>query len=149
MIRPARADDAPILARLRYEFRAEFGSVEEPEQEFLPRCEAWIRDRLGAGGTWCAWLAEIDGMAAGTVWLQWIDKIPNPVAELEWHGYVTSLYVREQFRGREVGTSLLETALAACRARGVDSVILWPTPRSRSLYQRHGFAVRDDLMQLR
>jgi GNAT superfamily N-acetyltransferase len=149
MIRPALAADAPVLARLRYDFRASFGSVAEPEREFLARCVPWIRDRLGADGMWRAWLADIDGVAAGTVWLQWLEKIPNPVAELEWHGYVTSLYVREEFRGQRLGTSLLEAALAACRARGVDAVILWPTPRSRTLYQRHGFAVRDDLMQLR
>lgn len=30
-------------------------------------------------------------------------------------------------------------------ARRVDAVILWPTPASRTLYDRHGFAVRDDL----
>ena len=149
MIRPAEADDAELLARLRYEFRASFGQVEEPEADFLPRCEQWIRDRLKTGGSWNAWLAEHDGVPAGTVWLQWIEKIPNPVAELEWHGYITNLYVREEFRGNQLGTALLETVLRACRARGVDAVILWPTPRSRTLYQRHGFTVRDDVMQLR
>ena len=149
MIRSATADDAQILARLRFEFRASLGNVEEAEADFLPRCERWIRDRLAAGGGWSAWLAETDGTPVGTVWLQWIEKIPNPVTELEWHGYVTSLYVRERFRGNQLGTALLETVLAACRARGVDAVVLWPTPRSRSLYLRHGFTVRDDVMQLR
>jgi GNAT superfamily N-acetyltransferase len=149
MIRPAGADDAALLARLRYEFRASFGRVEEPEGDFLLRCERWIRDRLKPGGHWNAWLAGHDGSPAGTVWLQWIEKIPNPVAELEWHGYITNLYVREEFRGNQLGTALLETALGACRGRGVDAVILWPTPRSRTLYERHGFAVRDDVMQLR
>jgi GNAT superfamily N-acetyltransferase len=148
-IRPATSDDAAVLARLRYEFRASFGSVEEPEQEFLPRCEHWIGEKLGPEQAWSVWIAESAGIAAGTIWLQWIEKIPNPVAELEWHGYITNLYVREQFRGRELGSSLLKAALEACRKRGVDAVILWPTPRSRSLYARHGFAVRDDIMQLR
>lgn len=149
MIRPATREDAPILARLRYEFRASFGSVEEPASEFLPRCERWIGQKLGDTDTWKAWIAESNGGAAGTIWLQWIEKIPNPVAELEWHGYITSLYVREEDRGKQLGTALLETALAACRDRGVDAVILWPTPRSRSLYLRHGFAVRDDIMEFR
>lgn len=149
MIRPATADDAAILARLRFEFRASFGAVEEAETDFLPRCERWISDRLRTGGSWSAWLAASDGSPVGTVWLQWIEKIPNPVAELEWHGYITNLYVRERFRGNRLGTALLDTALAACRARGVDAVFLWPTPRSRNLYLRHGFAVRDDLMQFR
>jgi GNAT superfamily N-acetyltransferase len=148
MIRPATSADAAVLARLRHEFRAASGAVEETEADFLPRCERWIRDRL-VGEGWSAWIAEHGGVPAGTVWLQWIEKIPNPIRELEWHGYITSLYVREAFRGRSLGSSLLETALGACRQRGVDAVILWPTPRSRSLYARHGFQAADDLLQLR
>ena len=31
----------------------------------------------------------------------------------------------------------------------VDNVILWPTPRSRSLYTRHGFMVADNMLVLR
>ena len=149
MIRPATRADAAVLARLRYEFRASFGAVEEPEAAFLPRCETWIRSRLEDGGTWNAWLAENAGQAVGTVWLQFVEKIPNPVAEEEWHGYVTSLYVREEFRGQQLGSFLLNAALEACRTRKVDAVILWPTPPSRSLYQRHGFLGTDDIMQLR
>ena len=149
MIRLALPADAQLLAQLRYEFRASFGMVEEPQAQFLSRCERWIRDKLGAGRDWNAWIAEPDGTAAGTVWLHWIEKIPNPVAEAEWHGYITSLYVREAYRGKALGSSLLETALAACKAKGVDAVILWPTPRSRSLYLRHGFATGDGILQLR
>ena len=149
MIRRARPSDAAVLAELRFEFRASFGTVEEPREVFLARCERWIHDRLGTQGAWIAWIAEDEGAAAGTIWLQWIEKIPNPVAELEWHAYITNLYVREACRGRQLGSALLETALQAGRERGVDAVILWPTPRSRSLYQRQGFTVRDDLMQIR
>jgi hypothetical protein len=32
---------------------------------------------------------------------------------------------------------------------GVDRLVLWPTPESRTLYERHGFAVRDDLLERR
>jgi hypothetical protein len=39
--------------------------------------------------------------------------------------------------------------LRVCLAEGLDAVILWPSARSRSLYERHGFAVRDDLFERR
>lgn len=149
MIRPATPEDAAVLAELRFDFRAASGSVEEPREEFLPRCERWILDRLGNREAWRAWIAEHNGAAAGNIWLQWVEKIPNPVAELEWHGYITNLYVKEEFRGKQLGSALLKAALEACRDRGVDAVILWPTPRSRSLYLRHGFVAGDDMMQLR
>jgi len=41
----------------------------------------------------------------------------------------------------------MDAALAFCRELGVDSVILWPTARSRTLFARNGFAVPDDIME--
>jgi hypothetical protein len=43
---------------------------------------------------------------------------------------------------------MLAAAIEWCRTRDVYEIILWPTERSRSLYQRHGFAVRGDIMEL-
>jgi hypothetical protein len=43
----------------------------------------------------------------------------------------------------------LKACLEECDRHGADAVFLWPTPRSRSLYARHGFAVHEDLMERR
>lgn len=94
-------------------------------------------------------MADDRGAVVGTVWLQLIQKLPNPVAERELHGYISSLYVTPEHRGAGVGTLLLRAVLEECDARGVDAVLLWPTPKSRSLYERHGFAVRSDLLERR
>jgi GNAT superfamily N-acetyltransferase len=108
-----------------------------------------MRRGLAAGSAWRCWVAEADATLVGTVWLQLLDKLPNPVAEPERHGYVSSLYVRHAFRGAGVGSALLETCLRACEKAGVDAVLLWPTPESRNLYLRHGFAAREDLLERR
>lgn len=147
-IRRARRRDAAVLAELRYRFRAEQHAATEPREAFLARCTAWMAARLDEE-RWAAWLAEADGRAVGAIWLQLLEKLPNPGPELEWHGYVTSAYVVPEWRKAGIGAALLEAALAACRAHGVDSVILWPTPASASLYRRFGFRDRpDDLMEL-
>jgi hypothetical protein len=39
-------------------------------------------------------------------------------------------------------------ALEAARLDGVDSVILWPSEKSRTLYARHGFVAHGRLMEL-
>jgi GNAT superfamily N-acetyltransferase len=148
-IRPGERRDVPALARLRYEFRAGHDAPIESEAEFLARCAEWMEARLAPGGSWSCWLAEEAGRAVGTIWLQRIEKLPNPVAEAESHGYVSSLYVVPSSRGAGLGSRLLGVCLEACQAEGMDAVILWPTPRSRSLYRRHGFAVREDLLVLR
>jgi GNAT superfamily N-acetyltransferase len=148
-VRPATKADAATLARLRYEFRASQDPAVEPEADFLARCTTWMEARLVPAGWWRCWLAELAGRVVGTIWLHRIEKLPNPVGEAETHGYVSSLYVDPACRGEGLGGRLLGACLEACLAEGVDAVILWPTPRSRSLYQRHGFAVREDLLERR
>jgi GNAT superfamily N-acetyltransferase len=149
LIRPAVQPDAPILARLRYQFRASHDPPVEPEAEFVARCTAWMEARLVSGGAWRCWLAQASNRGIGTIWLHWIEKLPNPVGEGERHGYISNLYVEPASRGGGLGSRLLGACLDACLAEDVDAVILWPTPRSRSLYQRHGFTVREDLLERR
>ncbi|MDQ3803199.1 MAG: GNAT family N-acetyltransferase [Acidobacteriota bacterium] len=147
-LRPATAADAPALARLRFEFRLSTGPVVEAEAEFVRRCSRWMEERLRGGGAWRCWIAERDHAPVGQLWAQLIEKMPNPSPELEYHAYLTNFYVREDARGRGVGSMLLSAALEWCRARQVHAAILWPTERSRPLYRRYGFAVRQDLMEL-
>lgn len=147
-MRRATAADAGALARLRYEFRAALGSAAESEAAFVGRAVLWMRARLIAGGPWHCWVVEADGGdIAGHLWLQLIEKVPNPAPEFEQHAYITNVYVGPAARGAGAGQSLLDAALAFCREARVDSVVLWPTARSRTLYARYGFAVRDDIME--
>lgn len=152
-IRPARVTDARRLAELRFEFRAAIRPVVETEESFVERCAAWMARQLGANEPWRCWVAERSDRSGearaivGHVWIQVIEKIPNPTAELERHAYLTNLYVQPDARGSGAGERLVATVVDWCRERRVDSMILWPTERSRSLYARHGFAVRDDLME--
>jgi len=149
-VRRATADDAVILATLRFEFRSAIGDAIELPDEFVARCESWMRDRLSDNDFWFAWIAETldeDGaLAIGAVWLQLVEKVPNPVIEKEAHAYVTNLFVMESERGRGAGSMLLEAAVAECKLWDVDTIILWPTSRSRTLYERHGFGATKDIM---
>lgn len=149
-IRRAVPGDARALARLRYEFRSEIAPPVEAETRFLARCARWMSARLRRGRAWhCSVVEDADGELIGAAWLQVIEKLPNPVGESERHGYITNLYLRAPYRGRGIGGRLLVALLAECDRATVDAVILWPTPRSRSLYERNGFAVRDDVLERR
>jgi GNAT superfamily N-acetyltransferase len=149
IIRPAGPADATPLARLRYEFRACHDPVTEDEAHFLTRCGAWMADRLAPGSHWRCWVVEEAGRLVGAIWLQIIEKIPNPGAETENHGYISNLYVEPPRRGAGLGSMLMVACLRFCEKEDVDAVILWPTPRSRRLYERHGFAVREDILERR
>ncbi|MBX6364772.1 MAG: GNAT family N-acetyltransferase [Gemmatimonadetes bacterium] len=148
VIRRATPADAATLAALRLEFRSALRAPTEADADFLHRCTAWMAERLSADGAWRCWVAEDDGRIVGHVWAQRIEKIPNPIDEPEAHGYITNLFVREEARGVGTGARLLEAALAWCREFRAHAVLLWPTDRSRSLYRRYGFEVREDVMEM-
>ena len=147
VIRLATPADAAVLAEMRYEFRAAQGDAVEDRDVFVARCTAWMAQRLTDEGAWRCWVAERGGRVMGHLWLQLIEKIPNPVIELEKHAYLTNFFVRPELQGQGTGQRILDAALTFCREQRVDSVILWPTQRSRPLYERNGFAVRDDIME--
>jgi GNAT superfamily N-acetyltransferase len=140
LIRPATPADAPALARSRFRFRAGLGEAIEAEEAFVRRAAAWFAARL-ATGAWHGWVAVADdGEIVGHVFVQLVEKIPNPLPEPEAIGYLTNFYVVPERRNRGLGGRLIGAALAACDGLDLESVILWPTEESRSLYLRHDFA---------
>lgn len=146
-IRLATPEDATDLAELRWEFRSPRGANTESHDAFVARCGDWMRAHIGAGD-WRAWLAADDRRIVGQLWMQLIGKIPNPAIERERHAYISNVYVTPGSRGG-VGGRLLTAALETARADQVDSIVLWPTAESRTLYARHGFVSSDNVMELK
>jgi GNAT superfamily N-acetyltransferase len=146
-IRVATESDAPLLAKLRSELRSTAKRIESEEQ-FAERCTRWMRERLRDRSSWRCWIAESEQTPVGNIWAQLVEKIPNPAAETECYLYVTNFYVREEYRGKGIGTMLLSEALTWAKTNNAHTAILWPRERSKSLYLRHGFSTADDVMRL-
>jgi GNAT superfamily N-acetyltransferase len=147
-IRSATSADAGPLAELRWEFRTSRLPPQETHDAFLKRCAPWMRRELTNAHSWRAWVAVSNKAIVGQVWLNTVHKIPNPVAELETHGYLSNLYVKPSERGG-TGTRLLDAALKWAQSNGIDRVVLWPSPRSVTLYLRHGFSHGGEVMELK
>jgi hypothetical protein len=107
-------------------------------------------DSLGVANPWRGWLSigEPSGEPVGHVFLHLVEKVPNPLPENELIGYVTNLYVVPSARGLGVGAALLDRATSECRDLGCDSAVLWPSPRSVRLYERHGYRRPARVMEL-
>jgi GNAT superfamily N-acetyltransferase len=148
-VRLAVPADADILAQLRWDLRTSLAPAVGDRAEFLRRCRDWMRQRLDQASAWRCWVAEERNDVVGALWLQLIEKVPNPVGESETLGYITNVYVRPEARHRGLGSRLVAAAVAFCRALPADTIVLWPTGDSRSLYQRHGFHPPKELMELR
>jgi len=138
-VRRAVVADVPALAALRYEFRSRNKPPVETAADFIPRCIDWMRPHLADESRWRAWVLEHDGSIDGNIWLEIVEKLPNPNVERELHAYITNFFVRPEQRNGGAGSRLLHAALDDCRRQNVDCVFLWPSARSRPLYERHGF----------
>jgi GNAT superfamily N-acetyltransferase len=147
-IRLATASDSASLAMLRYAFRSSQDPVTESEDLFVERCSLWMQEQLDHPDRWRCWVAEDVDELVGHLWVQLIEKIPNPGSEPEHHAYITNFFVSEKCRAQGVGSMLFSAALTWIETNHVHAAILWPTERSRSFYLRHGFSVRQDLMEL-
>jgi len=145
-IRLATEADVAILSQMRFALRTKPENV-ETEKAFLERCTEWMRNHL-ENDSWRCWIVEEDDAIMGALWLQLVEKIPNPTSESEFFAYITNVFVKEWARGKGLGSKLLSEAFAFCEQQKVETVILWPTEKSRPLYERHGFAVRSDVFEL-
>ena len=147
-VRRATTADVPVLATLRFEFRSRRKTPVESPDDFLPRCIGWMRPRVADETKWRVWVLEHDGAIVGNIWLQIVEKLPNPNVERELHGYVTNFFVHPEHRNTGAGSRLLQAVLDECRRSNVDSVFLWPSERSRPLYERFGFTTPSDMLAL-
>lgn len=145
-VRRATPDDVDTLARFRYAFRSRRHTATEEENGFVARCVEWMRPRLAPDAIWRVWLLEENGKPIGNLWLQVVEKIPNPGNESELHAYVSNVFVLPEHRNTGGGATLLDAAIAECKALAVDTVFLWPSDESRPLYARHGFVAPERML---
>jgi ribosomal protein S18 acetylase RimI-like enzyme len=119
MARLIEATAAPELESVRELFAEYARSVVEP------RCFAGFDRELAElpQGYAAVLLAQEDGIAAGCVALRALD---SRTAEMK------RLYVRPAFRGRGIGRSLAQAAIATARAGRYDRIVLDSLPKMRA-----------------
>jgi len=147
--RKAVPADALVLARLRWDFRAEDGEVpiasfEAFERRFLAHFITGAAD-----GTWTRWVAELDGTIVSTMAVHRITSVPRPCRASDQWGYVTDCYTVPAVRGQGIGAALLAHVIAWARAEDFEQIIVSPAERARPFYARAGFGPDDDFLLLR
>lgn len=135
IVRNARPGDLGwIVTRHAEYYNREHGFNEEFERYvLLSMAEYSKKDPAGSQ----VWIAEHNGAPAGSVG---IVELEGNRAQMRW------LLVEPHARGLGVGRILVEQALAFCRERGYDRVILWTIEilhPARALYASFGFEIAE------
>ena len=143
--RPATDLDIDRIRRLRIAWAEEDGGAPVPEEPFVEQFADWWRAERGHRRFW---LAEDDGEPVGMVSVITMRRMPWPGGEAPSWGYVHQMFVLPSRRDDGVGSALLATAVADCRAEGFEQLVLHPRDRSIPFYERAGFVPVDDLLRL-
>ena len=131
-VRVAGPEDVTAVAELR---ALASGATTDPE------FERGLADWLAAeGDRRTTFLAPGAGIGS----LFEYRRMPRPGRPVSRWGYVSNLFVREEARGRGVGTALLRAIVAEADARGYARLVLSPSERAVALYLRAGFVVPDE-----
>lgn len=142
-VRRATPGDLDELVRLRVLMDAEDGVAAESA---FP---ATFRDWYAVyGDRFSIIVAELAGRLVGTVWLERVERVPRPsevvAAAL---GYVTFTFVEVEHRNAGVGRRMLEFLRDEATAQRHETLIVWPSEKSVSLYHRAGFRPPNELLE--
>jgi GNAT superfamily N-acetyltransferase len=136
VVRIAGDDDLATIAALRAQWTGETATP-----EFERALGAWLADE---GDRRTVWLAMVGGEAVGLASVFEYRRMPRPGRMSSRWGYVSNMFVLEGFRGRGIGSVLLRALTDAADERGYPRLVLSPTLRAVSFYERAGFVVPDE-----
>ncbi|MFC4003059.1 GNAT family N-acetyltransferase [Prauserella oleivorans] len=146
VVRRARAEDTETVVRLErveMEYSTRVGNI-RPRPGAAERRRATLREQLVAGLP--VWIAELDGTAVGIADGGWTDVVAGTRAASllpagRW-GYLHSVAVLPDARGRGVGRAITAEAHATLARRRIRGTYLYynpPNPLSSVFWHRQGY----------
>ena len=145
IIRPHTQSDFNSIAELRWKLKTEdLASEKRPDKDvFITSYLDHLKHEEAVGQT-THWVAAENNDVFGVVTLRRVSKDTSLSGKGGAWGYVTNVYVVGDKRNRRIGTYLLADCISCARSQGLEFLLVWPSERSRSLYERAGFEGSSD-----
>lgn len=124
-------DDAPLEGEAFAQFAEEFTRFERAHR---------------APGETVHWLAEVAGEPAAAMSVVIVRKVASPDGGDRRWGYLTNCYVVPEHRNAGLGRRLLEAVQSWARDQAFEFLIVWPSERAFSFYERSGFQRAADVL---
>lgn len=139
VFRYAEKADIPQLVSLRVAYlKADWGEL-SPEQiaAVEKQVPGYLEDHLGQD--FYGYVADDDGTIVGTVLMLDVEKPSSPAALCGHTGTLMNVYVNPNYRGQNIGGSLVRMALDHAKQLGMSHVDLQATAQGKKLYEYVGF----------
>ena len=136
----AGRDDLEVLVDHRRKMWITFGShsIEEIE-DCIPVYREWLALYIARGKVSCFKAVDKEGKTIGSVCVFFRDDIPGPGHLAGSIPFIFSLYVKEDFRNRGIGTELTRKCVDLSIERGYRRISLHTSDYGRPIYEKMGF----------
>ena len=146
IFRLADKNDAPTLAKMRWDFQTEFGDVPVcSEDEFIAHCSLFFSASVD---NCFHWIAQEGATIIGTVSVYHLRSIPKPNDLNPSWGYLTNTYIIPAYRNQAIGSALMHHVKEWAKQKKMELLIAWPSEKSLNFYMREGFKNNPELLEL-
>ena len=139
VIRPASADDIPLVIDYRWRMFRELGWEDDSRlEQITPAAVAHLSDGFATGGC-SGFVAEQDGATAGSVVVVWQRVPPSPRNVIGLTAYILGMYVVPEYRRRGIARALMTSCIECATEAGAPAVMLHASEFGQPLYEGLGF----------
>jgi GNAT superfamily N-acetyltransferase len=135
MIRMFKLEDADYIINSHYEIYNREYQYDLSFRDFIAESVNGFIKRSDSKEN--IWILEIEGEPKGSISIK---KVNDKVAQLG------LFLVEPDLRGSGYGKQLLQTAIAFCKEKGYQAVILWTNSElktARRIYEKNGFQLKE------
>jgi len=145
--RLADDNDSDRLAELRWQHKAEEESLDlSQKDDFIELCSASLKTRFKED-LYC-WVAVENRIIISNIYIVVVKKVPKPEKINGLWGYITAVYNMPEYRNKGICSALMGYVKEWSRIKKLELLIVWPSERSISFYERSGFNDINDVMEL-
>ncbi len=148
-VRLAQETDVELFMMLRLEFLKKGLAVVSTDEidGMAPVIRQYFLDNNGKN-CFTFFAFDANGEAAGCGTWNFFFRPPYPGNKSGIEGYISNVYVREQFRRRGIASQIMNALADDARARGVEKVILHATDTGKKVYEKLGYKA-EEIMTLK
>ena len=140
IIRFAEEKDIEQLIKMRWDFTIEDDESKKDASydHFEKECHAFLVSAINSG-LWFIWVAEENGKIVSHIYIELIQKVPRPGRVTSPFAYMTNVYTVPKYRGRGIGSKVLQEINKWIKDNNYEFVIVWPSEDSIHYYERNGY----------
>ncbi|WP_202708840.1 GNAT family N-acetyltransferase [Sporosalibacterium faouarense] len=147
--RIATSNDLYSLADMRWEFKTEGKEINpnNNKSDFIKSCVDFLEEGI-EDKSWIHWIVVDNSEIISHISVRRIRKIPKPNKFFDEYGYLTNVFTKENYRGKGIGSKLMSYVIEWAKEEDLETLIVWPSDRAINFYERKGFRIQSDVMEL-